>query len=1227
MKTKIAKVLSVLLFFELFIGILAVSETPGSKSWAGGIMPYDIQTVSAATDAVYSTDVYPRDNVELGASLIVTFNEPVSKATGYIRIDDLNSNVSFDSFSVTSSRVSINNNVVTIQPSKNFNSGRRYLVSIDAGAFRGKSGGLSNKVEWSLSTKGSAGAPYITSLSPSNGSSGAGTYPTLRITFNEAVKYGSGDITIYEERYNRLVKRIPVSSSDVSGGGTSTITINPRVTLSTGTWYYVKIDSGAFKNLSNVNFSGISSTSDWRFRADSYSGLYVTDLTPSNRSSSVPVNSDLTIRFNNEVSIYSGTIRIYKMGTSSSIIGDPIIYSNKREVTIRPETKFDHNATYYVEIPSGLFRDNYGNYYSGMYGSGEWSFTTGDPDRTPPTLSSAKMHNNNTIRLQYNKSLDSYYESSASNYTVTVNGEKRGISSVRVSGDSVYVSLSSGVAVGQVIKISYTAGGSWPIQDLYGNKAASFSNYTVTNTVDTTLPKITSGTVNGKSMTLYFSETLKSPSSYAHTQFTVKADGKTIGTSSNGTSSSSSLVITLDTSVANGEVVQIDYTPGSYPLETYNGNRVAAASELFVKNVNDNKAPVLKEATIAGNKVTLTYNKPMDSNSIPMNSHFSVLVDNAARYVNKVEFDSNKVILTLVSSVAKTQNVTVSYVPGSPRLRDWNYNNAPAFDAVKATNATDSQIATVKTAVVREDVLTLTLTKTVTATSELASNQFAVRVNNAPRQITSVSLNGATITIMLAQPVDGGQAVTLTYVPGNNPLKDSSGNAMKGFTNQSVVNQTNLPDGTPGFMTTSPRDLFIDEIFLLKPEGAAKSADRSRGGKTINRYTINKEQLQQAFEYIIENAYGADTIELAFDVPGGEGAASVAVPLETLQAVYKLDNDTVMSVRYGDTVYRLPLKNINADAIARQFNTNVSSIHLLFQIERQSSSTGGSFGISQLNAEGAKLIVEPYEYSISVLIGNTTRALNVNTEHLLRVRQNIVRDRTAMISFDALVNKYTYAPTFIIQEGTLTVMNFKGVSNNIYAAVTRNKDYSDIRNHWAAADIRQLASKFVIDGQTVSSFVPGKNITRAEFAVFIARALGLTGDRSATAKFSDVAPNTATGVYIEAATRAGIITGHTDGTFKPNDPITREQMALMMIRAMEHTGNPVTLTQNANTILQKFKDRNQISNVGADAVAKAVQSGIIQGRTVDTFVPRGNATRAEAVVMLKRMMQAIEYLE
>lgn len=145
-------------------------------------------------------------------------------------------------------------------------------------------------------------------------------------------------------------------------------------------------------------------------------------------------------------------------------------------------------------------------------------------DKRAPVLVSTQLESNRTIRLKYDEAIRPSVALLSSSFNVTVNDERRTVESVYIQGDSVYVTLSTGVAVGQVVKIAYT-GGLRTIQDAAGNAASTFSLRQVTNTVQTALPAPKDGILSGKTLTLNFNDTLKAISTNAFNQFSVYADG------------------------------------------------------------------------------------------------------------------------------------------------------------------------------------------------------------------------------------------------------------------------------------------------------------------------------------------------------------------------------------------------------------------------------------------------------------------------------------------------------------------------------------------------------------------------------------------------------------------------------------------------------------------------------------------------------------------------------
>lgn len=166
--------------------------------------------------------------------------------------------------------------------------------------------------------------------------------------------------------------------------------------------------------------------------------------------------------------------------------------------------------------------------------------------------------------------------------------------------------------------------------------------------------------------------------------------------------------------------------------------------------------------------------------------------------------------------------------------------------------------------------------------------------------------------------------------------------------------------------------------------------------------------------------------------------------------------------------------------------------------------------------------------------------------------------------------------------------------------------FSDVPDtHWAYGSINQLCQKGAVSGYEDGSFRPDVPITRAEFITILVKALDLQA--AATAQnFSDTADHWAQ-ESIAAAVSLGIADGYTDGSFQPDAFITREQMAVMAVKAAGVT---------AGSGETAFTDNDQISFWAKGSVLAAIDANIMEGYPDNTFRPQGNATRAEAVCVI-----------
>lgn len=172
---------------------------------------------------------------------------------------------------------------------------------------------------------------------------------------------------------------------------------------------------------------------------------------------------------------------------------------------------------------------------------------------------------------------------------------------------------------------------------------------------------------------------------------------------------------------------------------------------------------------------------------------------------------------------------------------------------------------------------------------------------------------------------------------------------------------------------------------------------------------------------------------------------------------------------------------------------------------------------------------------------------------------------------------------------------------------------SDIGGHWASGFIQDAITKGLVKGYPDGTFRPDQSITRAEIAVVLAKALRLQGEGAALPFLDKEEIGAWAKLPIALAFEAGLLFGYEDNRFRPNQPITRAEIAVIVARGLALDTSAFTVTG--------FADDADIPNWAKGAVGAIRKLGIVSGRGGNKFVPNDVATRAEAVVMFLRMLE------
>lgn len=215
-----------------------------------------------------------------------------------------------------------------------------------------------------------------------------------------------------------------------------------------------------------------------------------------------------------------------------------------------------------------------------------------------------------------------------------------------------------------------------------------------------------------------------------------------------------------------------------------------------------------------------------------------------------------------------------------------------------------------------------------------------------------------------------------------------------------------------------------------------------------------------------------------------------------------------------------------------------------------------------------------------------------------------------------------HVPTRFITRDGKVYANIYSLTNNTYAVIRHSITFNDVTAQWAKDVVNDLGSRMVVSGDANGLFHPDRNITRAEFAAILVRALGMNEDTGVASPFSDVN----SGAWFRGAVHTAhiyhLIKGFENGTFLPADNITREQ-------AMTLTGlnDKLPSSQAENELLESFADEDSISVWARSGIATGIQAGIVSGRADKELAPKSFITRAEAAVIVQKLLQRSELIE
>ena len=209
---------------------------------------------------------------------------------------------------------------------------------------------------------------------------------------------------------------------------------------------------------------------------------------------------------------------------------------------------------------------------------------------------------------------------------------------------------------------------------------------------------------------------------------------------------------------------------------------------------------------------------------------------------------------------------------------------------------------------------------------------------------------------------------------------------------------------------------------------------------------------------------------------------------------------------------------------------------------------------------------------------------------------------------------------------------FGNAEKSTIAKITQNTDivvtfapkwknpFTDVTNSdWFYDNVIWVNQNGWMNGTSEHTFEPQTNVTRAMMVTILYRAEGEPAVNKSI-PFADVDANEYYANAVAWAKQNGIVNGVTENEFAPDDNITREQIAAIMLRYATYKGCDVRVGENTNIL--SYTDAESVSEYAIPAVQYAVGSGLMKGKSETTINPLDYATRAEMAAILQRFFEA-----
>ncbi|WP_339848515.1 invasin domain 3-containing protein [Paenibacillus sp. FSL W7-1088] len=593
-----------------------------------------------------------------------------------------------------------------------------------------------------------------------------------------------------------------------------------------------------------------------------------------------------------------------------------------------------------------------------------------------------------------------------------------------------------------------------------------------------------------------------------------------------------------------------------------------------------------------------------DTQGTEITDHFEVQENGIyAVYVKDAAGNANVSQIDVQNIVKKSSNGNLSdwKVTGVGGVLALNFDQGKTTYTIEATHAVNglSMVMTVADSYSVIDVNGQPVTSgssTVTYPLVVGMNTFNVRVTAQDQSVQTYQLN---VNRAAASSIPGP---TPTPNPGSNPSPSGSTSAASHPSDSSLA--------------TSVRIKINDQ----EVSGIAKlQADES--GKKFVEIAMDMTTLKK----VLDGA-SAETVS-AISIAYEQAVAKVVLklPADAVKLLVGKVADITLVSAYGQ--YRLPLSEL---VLPKSGVSGDTEARITIELGDAEAITG----LKDAAIKGALQIAgHPVDFNVQAIRNGVATEVNQFSRYVERAIY-LPSDQekvTTIMVWDEAQKELRPVPTRFVDINGHPAAIIQSLTNSVYVPVSRTSTLTDIKNHWASAEISKMNERMIVQGINGSRFMPDASITRAELATILARALGLP-DADAVqgegeAGYKDVSSSSWYSGAVATVKAYGMMDGFEDGTFRPEREVSRQEAIVTLVRSMQLVkGSTLTVQPQAQVDLSLYADSHQIGSWANAAMQTAIQIGLVKGYG-EELRPQRSLTRAETTVLLYRMLLQTEFID